>query len=118
MIRIVPATREMIEGLQGVPVQKWQRAIAAVEGDRVLGAAGYYLLPGKIVAWLIAGPEIRSHPRLIVRGGRMLLEWFRQRGLPVFAVCDKREATAPKFLEHWGFVPFGDELYVWQGDRT
>lgn len=113
MVEIIPATSEILKAHYKEPFGKSVYAIAAVEDGRVLGVAGFYYRPvGAVVFADIS--ELRSRPKVLIRGYRMILEKIRQKGLTAYAKCDQQIEAAERFLRHIGFQPFENDLFVWQ----
>lgn len=114
MVELVPATREILESHYGDSLGRTAYAIAAVDGDRVLGVAGFYVAPVSVVVFSEISDELRRMPKVILKGSRMILEMVRKKGLVAYAKCDKRIEAAQRFLEHLGFTRFNGEIFVWQ----
>ena len=109
------ATAEMLHDRLGyMPLTV--RALCAVEGDRVLGAAGIYSRPDGLVMFSDVDPEVWARPRLIVRAYRQLLEWAKETRLPVHTLCDPEIEAAKRFLEHLGFKPLCGDIYQWKAE--
>lgn len=110
MIAIVPATAEHIRAIYGADLTCSVRALAVVDGDRVLSVAGTYVTEGKTVMFSNMVDDMRRHPRtMLAVAKRLLASCDRQ----VFAVCDTTIPRAAAFLEHLGFNKINDEVYVW-----
>lgn len=115
MSEIVPATREMIERASGAKLCRSARALAVVDGDRVLGVAGLLLEQDHFVMFANATEPMREHKRTVIRVYRRLLEWCSARGLPVVAQADPRIEGAQLLLEHLGFRRIPGGVYLWSG---
>lgn len=111
-VTIVPATREILERYYGRPMPKSARAIAAIDGDRILGVAGVVLDEARLIAFVHFSEELKRNRRVIVRGGRILQQMMR-RGVPVHAEADSELESADRFLRHYGFRRVEGQVYAW-----
>lgn len=122
MIRIVPATAEMFRAIDGEPPARTTRAVAVLDGERVLGVAGLYPDAGRQV--LFAGiaqsarAEIGRHKRAIVQCSRVVLGMALRRRLPVHSVADPAIEGSDRLLRHLGFSHLKDGVYEWPGSRS
>jgi hypothetical protein len=114
-IDVIPATAELMRRFYGRTPARTSQAVVAVQGERVLGVAGIYLVNGHAVAFTELSDEIRSNKRLIVRGYRALLPFIRAAGLPVLALCDASIDGSERLLEHYDFKPMTQGVWQWQG---
>ena len=107
-MKIVPATPEMVEKF--CKCNKTVRAVAVVDGEKVLGLAGIHLQyeAQLIFSWI--GEELKKKPRMIFKTWKVLLKMINCR-IPVVAQCDHRIPRAAEFLAHLGFVPVGDDIW-------
>ena len=110
MILIVPATADHVLALYGENPPRTLRAMAAVDGDQVLGLAGIYQDAGLDVVFAKVTPELAKDRRAVLAGARKVMAMFGQR---VFAICDPDQKTADGFLRHFGFEPLAKGVYVW-----
>ena len=117
--QIVPATAAMIRSLHA-ELPKTVRAVAAVEGDRVLGVAGIYPQEGYLILFGAIAPDTRAelhrHKRALLRCVWKVLGFAMQRRMPVFAVADEDIEGSDRFLRHLGFIP-REGGYEWHGSR-
>lgn len=118
MPEIVPATAEMIARFEGHT--KTVRAIAAVDGDRVLGVTGFYPQNGHYV--LFAGiaedarREMNRHKRTLIACARKVMAMTR--GMPLLAHADPDIEGSDVLLKHLGFTPTNDkDIWQWLGQR-
>lgn len=112
MIEIVPATRTHVETLYKEAPGLSLRAVAAVDGERVLGVGGTYLCGGERIAFAKLTDELRhEHRRALVKACRLMLQTYAGR---VFAKCDPGIPGAAAFLKHWGFQCVREDLFVWK----
>lgn len=114
MSELVHATQAMIEQASGQPMRRSTRAVAVIEGERLLGVAGIYRDGERFVMFANTLEPMKDHKRIVVRAYRTLFTWCRARGLPVVAAACPAIAGSEILLEHLGFrhVPPHD-LYVW-----
>lgn len=110
MIAIVPATADHIRAIYGADLAHSVRALAALDGARVLGVAGTHSVAGNTVMFSKMCEDMRHHPRAMLAVGRRLLSG---RDRQVFAVCDTAIPRAAAFLERLGFKKINEEVYVW-----
>lgn len=113
-IRLVPADPEMVAKYHEEGLPKTCRAIAATDGERILGIAGLYFTDEHQIVFSTISEELKKHPRVILRAAKRLLGMTRQ-GVPVIAVPDAGIAKSRGFLEHLGFAELpGTGVYEWQ----
>lgn len=119
MTEIVPATAEILTRLTSEPLPRTVRAIAAMEGDQILGATGYYPENGGLVIFCYMSKEMREqisrHKRTVVRCSRIVMGWALEKGMPIYAICDSRIKNAEVLLRHLGFEPDHQEVWQWRG---
>jgi hypothetical protein len=119
MAEIVPATMEMIRAVTDDPLPRTVRAIAAVEGERVLGVTGFYAENGGLV--IFSGfadqtrAEIDRHKRTLILCARKIMSMAREKGMPIYAICDSSIPKAAVLLRHLGFSHVYRETYQWHG---
>ena len=115
-IEIKPATREMIEQVSGHTLKRNAKALALLEGDTLLGVAGLYLDPESTVLFANMVDPMKDHKRMVIKAYRILLNWCRNRGLPVLATACPTIEGSQTLLEHLGFRVFrAPNLYIWNG---
>lgn len=114
MAELVPATAELLAKFESMP--RTVRAIAAVEGDRVLGVTGFYPEAGRLVLMASiaddARAELHRHKRTLVRAARKVLEMTRALHMPIHAYADPDISGSESLLEHLGFSDVGNRIYV------
>lgn len=118
MAEIVNATSEMLSQFENHP--KTVRAIAAVEGDKVLGIAGFYPQNGALVlcAYIAdeARKEMNKHKRTLIQCARKLIGMTK--GMPLLAHADPEIEGSEVLLRHLGFQPTNDkDVYSWHGPQ-
>lgn len=113
---IRPATRsDVIEMCGGTfPDNIWAMAVDD-EGDLLAIAGVRYSNPRMCFGNI--KPEIKKSPRTLVKLARMVTAVVAESDVPVYAIADKDEPTAPRFLEHVGFeymmTSSDGEIYQW-----
>lgn len=110
MIAIVPATTHHIMTLYGEPLGRTVRALAVVDGERVLGIGGIYEDNSQTVVFSKITDDLRRQKRVLILASRQVIGWFRRE---VFALCDTSIPQARGFLEHMGFEQVHGEVYRW-----
>lgn len=110
---IVPATKEMIENFMGRKLVKTVRAVAAVRTDKVVGFAGLYSDYTRTIMFSKLSDELREDKRGLVRLIKTMHELSKPRA-PIYAEADMEIEGSAKLLEHMGFRPVRDNLYVWE----
>ena len=111
MIEFVPATAEHIRALFGRSLERTVRALAVIDGEKVLGIGGIYDDEGHTVVFAKLTDELRSHPRVVLLAARRVMGWLRGEA---FALCDTNIPQARRFLEYLGFQRIQGEVYRWQ----
>lgn len=107
MIEIVPATKEHIKALYDEPLGLTVRAISVIDGERVLGVAGVYWSNGQKVAFANFTDELRSKPRILIAGARMMAQMLEAS----IARCDPNIEKAESFLRHLGFTHIEGDIW-------
>lgn len=106
-MNIVPATAEMVRAY--CQVSGSARALAVVDGERVLGVVGLCAMGNGQIMFTHISEELKKTPRVIVRAWRAIKAMTGR--LPTFAECDRTIPKAADFLIHLGFVPYNDKLW-------
>lgn len=112
MIEFVPATPQII-AKSGARSFKTQRAIAAVDGERILGVGGVYLDGARLVMFCEITDELRQDKRAMVKATRAMMA-LADRGLPVYAQADADIPGSDRLLNHLGFESIRDGVWLWQ----
>lgn len=88
------------------------RAIAAIDdAGLVLGVAGYFEDMGCLVMFIDAEESVWLDKRMVVRGGRQLMDLVRRRAMPVLALASRNPEGPQPLLEHWGFERISGPLF-------
>ena len=114
MVEVIPATKQHLESFYGRSLPRSIYAIVGIEDGKVIGLAGLYREPYRFVMFSEITPELKRHPKAIIKGFRMLQEIARKWEIPVHAQPDSSEPGATKFLEHLGFTEFVQGVYEWR----
>lgn len=114
MVRIVPATMELLERFYGEKPVRSQRAIVALKDERIIGVAGIYTDTERSVMFSQMSEECRKDKRAVVRGIRAVMALAKARAMPVHALADPGIEGSEKLLEHMGFEHLRDGIYQWQ----
>jgi len=114
---IRPATRDDIIEMCGgtFPANIW--AMAVEDDGELLGVAGIHYSNPRMCFGNIKS-ALKKSPRTIVKLARMVTEVVAKSDVPVYAIAEPDEPTAPGFLEHVGFKHItsnsSGEVYEWQ----
>lgn len=114
MIDIRPSADSDIKALCNGRVPVTMRAYSLFSGDTLLGVFGLERHKGYFVAFSNITNDALRYPKQIVKCGKMIASMVERSVLPVYAVCSKEYKTADSFLRHIGFVPYMNEVYIWQ----
>jgi len=109
---IIPATKEQIK--EFCTVDKSVQAIAAVENGKVYGIAGVYICGNSQTVFTSLTEELKTRPRELIKAWAVLFAIINSRKLPTFAECDFAIPKAEKFLLHFGFLPYKNN--IWRRD--
>lgn len=114
MIR--PTTAADIDVFAGGPLSDSIRAYSVEHEGEVLAMAGIRHSPLKTCFGDIK-PEIKRHPRMLVKLARKVTGMIDDYDEPVYAIADEDEPTAVNFLLHCGFEYIGKndqgEVFIW-----
>ena len=105
---IEPLTREKYLAYEGEPPPYTMKGIAIMHGDRV--ACICCLVPGKN---LILFDAKDCSTKMLLKGWKVFKKIIE--GKICFAQRDMDKPTSARFLEHFGFTHFSDDLYLWRG---
>jgi hypothetical protein len=112
-----PANRDdVIEMCGGTfPDNIW--ALSVEHDGELLGIAGIHYSNPRMCFGNIK-PALKNYPREIVKLAKAVIGKVAQSDVPVYAIAQPEESTAPGFLEHMGFVHIlsgrEGEIYKWQ----
>lgn len=90
----------------GYPPVRLRGFVAELNGE-VIGIGGVYYHGGVPVAFSDLKPEIRKHKKILAKGCRILCKFFEELNVPVYALANQSEPTAPYLLAKLGFKPTG-----------
>lgn len=102
----VATLADALEFFGGYPPARFRGFVAVMDGA-VVGIGGVYYHGGVMVAFSDLKPEIRKHKKIIAKGCRLLCKFFEELNMPVYALANENEPTAPYLLAKLGFKPTG-----------
>lgn len=102
----VATLADALEFFGGYPPARFRGFVAVLNGA-VVGIGGVYYHGGAMVAFSDLKPEIRKHKKIIAKGCRILCKFFEELNMPVYALANAHEPTAPRLLAKLGFRPTG-----------
>lgn len=108
---IRPVTRADLETFEQSGIGT-VRGLAVVVDGEVLGVCGL-MYTSPMQAFSHIRPELKRHPRLILRAARALAGILDNCNSTVFAFADEDHATSQAFLSHIGFKHVDERTYVW-----
>lgn len=115
-MKIVPATKEMMDAYFGHDTHRTVRAWAGIENGEVLGVGGVCVNRTRLVLFLsmkdATREKLRKYPGPLVRMTRKLQRYAIEKGLPLTATPDNSIPCAEKFLTAMGFEN-KNGVYVW-----
>lgn len=113
-VDIVTVTPQILESFYGARPPKTLRAIAGVQGERVLGLCGYYLDGDRL--WLFSDihPDGMQYKKTIVRIMKLVLAMAIRTGIPIQAVPDPEFPNSCRLLERLGFQSISQGVYLWR----
>lgn len=111
---VIPATAELLRRFYGDAPRRSQKAVVALDGDKVAGVAGVYVDDERLVMFSEMSDEVRANKRLMVKGIRAVLKLVERDGLPVHALADQEIEGSDKLLLHMGFTHLQDRIYEWR----
>lgn len=114
MIKVIPATPEILERALGMPAPRTVRAIAFEREGEILGCAGLYMDRSQQVLFGEFSDEVRRAPRSLVVAYRRLLKIAGRWRLPLYSHADEDIEASERFLEHMGFKRLKGRIFQWQ----
>ena len=115
-MNIRPATRaDVIEMCGGTFLDNiW--AMAVEDDGELMAIAGVRYSNPRMCFGNIK-PELKKSPRTIIKLARLVTAVVEESEVPVYAIANEDEPTAPRFLEHVGFEHLmssdDGEIYRW-----
>jgi len=114
--RIVPATPEIIASYYGKHLPLTVRAVAAMDGEEIIGIGGVYLQDSSAVLFTDMTDRLRSNKRLLVSGIRAINEIISHviaLNIPLYAKeADGIDGT-DVLMRHMKFDPMDEKTKVW-----
>ena len=119
MAEIIPATAQMVRLLHSEPLPRTIRAIAAVEGDELIGITGFYPENGHLVLFGDMAPAARAevcrHKRTMIRCAWKVMGMAMKYRMPIAAIADPKIPGSDNLLLHFGFAKNERGIYQWLG---
>jgi hypothetical protein len=110
------ATRDDVMSMTGTTFDDNIWALAVERDGELLGIAGIQYSHPRMCFGNIK-PELKNYPRELVRLAHRVTDKVADSKVPVYAIANEDEATAPGFLTHVGFEYFmtapEGEIYKW-----
>ena len=85
------------------------RGVCVLVGGEVLAVGGIQYNVDWVKVFMDMKPEAVKYPKLLLEGGRKVVEVARRSPVPVYAMQDKEIESSGRFLRHLGFEPVGSE---------
>lgn len=101
MIELKPATQKDVEAFYGKLPAFTMRGIVAVKEGEVIGLGGTYQHQGNTIVFCDMKESAKRYRKYILKAAKMVMAGIKDKR--VFAICDTKQDTAPRFLEHLGF---------------
>lgn len=102
-----PATAaDVLAFLHKLPPARMKGYAAVLDGE-VIAIGGIYYHDGYPVAFSDITDAFRKQRKALAKGVRMLQEFIEEQNVPVYALADQHEPTAPYLLAKLGFKPTG-----------
>lgn len=115
MLEIVPLTQDHLVELYGpdgrIPTVK---GVAGLLDGEVIGAGGFAIAAGKVIAFCEIRDAAREFKTAIHRSAIRLMLEARERHRMIMAECDPKEVGAPKWLSRLGFEEISKGAWVWR----
>ncbi len=113
---IRPSTLEDVIEMTGDTFPESIRSVTAEHEGKVVAIAGVrHSSPP--VCFSDIRPEIKEHPRAVAIMIRRVRKMLSEYHVPIYAIADANEPTAPGFLQHVGFEfvtsAIQGEVYRW-----
>lgn len=112
MIRF--ARKEDYEQFDQLPSSR-ARAVVVEDDKGVAAIGGLAYFPRYVLAFMKVD---RTLPVSMLKAAKFAIRsLFATSPLPIFAMRDHAIQTSGRFLEHFGFVPFEGDYYIWVGKQ-
>jgi hypothetical protein len=109
---LVPLTRELWERFHGEPPSFRAKGVAVVKDDVPLAIGGIGFMGTHLYVFMDMVPEAARYPKLLLKGGKKVIEDGLNIGLPMVATRNTELDTSERFLRRLGFEEYGDVWYV------
>jgi len=111
---IVNANPDLMQRFYGEPPAKTVRAKVVVRGEEILGVVGTYLDEGLTILFSDYTDELRAHYKVaLLKSAKAALRTIDKR-FPVISQADPEIPGSGKLLQHLGFEPLVEEIYLWR----
>ena len=115
MIKIEPATNEMITSFYGEPPSRTQKALAVIEDGEIVSIVGVYRSNGYTVLFSDSKPEVtqnmKKYAKTAVKCFKLLTP-FMGKAKEVRSFAEPTIAKSDSFLAHFGFTNIRG--HIWQ----
>ena len=116
MVELLPLTIRHYLRLHGEPPPFRTKGVVVAEDDRPLAIGGIGFMGEYLYVYMDMVPEATRYPKLLLKGGKQVIEMGRKVGLPMIATQNEELGTSERFLRRLGFEPHEGLLYVWNGN--
>ena len=112
-MEIRAAKKSDVIDIYGKNFEQSMRAVVVEHDGVVMGIAGIiHSSPMQCIS-IIRDIRLRKSPKTIVKVAKRLRTMLDSYDVEIYAVANKDELDAPKFLEFVGFEHFDKEVYKW-----
>ena len=111
---IVSASPDLMQRFYGHLPKQTVRAKVVIRGEEILGVVGTYLDQGMTILFSDYTDELRAHYKVaLLKSARAALSTTDPR-FPVISQADPAIPGSGKLLQHLGFEPLVEEIYLWR----
>lgn len=103
MAALVPLTHRHWISFHGEPPPYRVKGVAVVDDEKVYAIGGVGFQQGWIYVFMDMVPEAQRYPKLLLKGGKKVIEIGRQIGLPMIATQNEEMESSERFLRRLGF---------------
>jgi hypothetical protein len=109
---LTPLTRQLWTAFHGSEPPFRTKGVAVVDGDKPLAIGGIGYMGAYLYVYMDMVPDAAKYPKLLLRGGKQVIEMGKKVGLPMVATRNEELDTSERFLRRLGFEPHEDMWYV------
>lgn len=118
--RIIPATTDILIRYYGHPLALTVRAVAAMDGDDIIGVGGIYMQDSSAVLFTDMTERLRRDKRLMIAGIRAINEIIGHviaLNIPLYTKEAEGVEGTDILMKHMNFEEFSakDKVWVWPG---